>query len=124
MLAMENGEPAENREPLEGMLRRITEQLERLTNQGERVTGDITTLQMNMNEMGHRQLEQYVRLREIREGIAGAGQPTDGGNARGNSPAQPNGAVAGPRNEGNEAPQPRGPIGGGGPGEANPLEEI
>ena len=63
MLAMENGEACDQ---MEGVLRRITEQLEQLTLQGERVTGDLRTLQANVNEMGHRQVEQERRLGDIR----------------------------------------------------------
>ena len=116
MLAMENVEPAERRDHMEATLRIITEQLDRLTHQGERVAGDIMALQANMNDMGNRQMEQDRRLGEIREGIAGAGRPAHGADGRGNAvppPVQPNGVVPGPVDGGNENAPAHGPGGAG-----------
>ena len=118
MLAMGNGEPADAHNQMETMLRRINEQLERLTHQGEQVTGEIRQLQVNMNEMGHRQREQDRSIGEIRQGIAGpqawAGAPAPGAGVPGGGmppPAQPNGA--GPEQEN---------VGNGGAGNGNPAQ--
>ena len=98
-------------------MRRITQQLDRLTHQSEQVAGEVRQMQANMNMMGQRQQEQDRSIGEIRQGIAGpqawAGAPAHGAAVPGGAPppAQPNGAGPEPAQGGN-----------GNAGDGNPVQ--